>query len=315
VGIGTTAGPARPLEVSTTGIWPARFTSSNTGGTAIEISNTTSRIWENAVGGSGSVVGNGSYYIWDQTAGSARFVITPLGYVGLGARANQASVALDVSATANNATARLADDSVGGTLRTGLRLDRPLNTERWFFGMNPSNNDITLVRNGDTANPVFNVDDATGSVTINNNFVVDASGTPSFPAGGLSCSGAAVVGVTAGTHTGDPTGPGGEQGYRAANALCNAFSAGSHVCSSEEVLSSIACNRIGSFPASGTDAWVSGGAPGFSNPMANDCNGFQTATSATGSYGRRWSFANAAAGYGAGYAASCSQSLRILCCK
>jgi len=123
------------------------------------------------------------------------------------------------------------------------------------------------------------------------------------------CFGPVYVGQTAATYTGNLNGAA-NVGYDDANALCAAAFAGSHICTTQEILETIKCNRA-SLPTSG-QAWVSNGPPGYT-ARANDCTGW-TSTSPSGGatvYGAIWAFD---ANGGVGWVTTCNMSLKFACC-
>ncbi len=83
---------------------------------------------------------------------------------------------------------------------------------------------------------------------------------------GGSAALAQYVGVTATTS-------GNAGGYNAANALCAAAYAGSHVCTAEEMSYS---NRVNPTGVSGVTAWIVEQAPGYTS-NSNDCQGLTSA--------------------------------------
>lgn len=117
------------------------------------------------------------------------------------------------------------------------------------------------------------------------------------------CVGATYVAFSAVVPNGDR----GATGYRGADALCNAASAGSHVCRVEEVLESIRCGVT----LPGASGWINGGPPGYT-AEAKDCNGWKSSQATD--YGRVWTFNNTSGG--AGSMTSCSTGvLPYACCK
>lgn len=119
------------------------------------------------------------------------------------------------------------------------------------------------------------------------------------------CFGPVYVGQTVATYNGA------RGGYTSANALCAASIAGSHVCTTGEILETIKCNQP-SLPTT-DQAWISNGPPGYT-ARANDCTGW-TSTSPSGSttvYGAIWAFD---ASGGVGWVTTCNQSLKFACCK
>jgi len=96
-------------------------------------------------------------------------------------------------------------------------------------------------------------------------------------------------------------------GYSSANALCNATLAGTHVCTSEEILNTI--NSGGSLPPS-TTLWINSGPPGYT-VNANDCIGWTNSDSS--SYSTIW--VKLATGDGFGALEHCNNTRRYACCQ
>jgi len=120
---------------------------------------------------------------------------------------------------------------------------------------------------------------------------------------GAGCFGATYAGVTSSIASVALA-----NGYKSADALCNAAVAGSHVCRVEEVLESIRC---GVALPNGTNAWVNGGPPGYTS-YSDDCAGWTNNTAAH--QGRFWQFSSSSGGVGT--MTVCSEtSLPYACCK
>ena len=102
---------------------------------------------------------------------------------------------------------------------------------------------------------------------------------------------------------------GSQSGYSGANALCAAVLAGTHVCTTGEIMNTINSGSSAAIPT-GTTLWISNGPPGYT-ANANDCIGW---TSATGSnYGAVW--IKLASGDGFGSLNSCSTARSFACCQ
>jgi hypothetical protein len=125
-----------------------------------------------------------------------------------------------------------------------------------------------------------------------------------------ACLGGTFVGLSTATSNGNAG------SYYAANTVCNAQYAGSHVCRAEEVLESISCGATGdpikNVANNGLSGWVIGGPPGF-NASANDCIGWTSALNSATIKGRIWTF-NAATG-GTGWLSFCDSARPFACCK
>ncbi len=114
------------------------------------------------------------------------------------------------------------------------------------------------------------------------------------------------VGVTAAAYNGTS---GSHPGYNYANSLCAAAFAGSHVCTTYEMLNTI--NASSTMPT--VDVWVHAGPPGYT-ALANDCDGRRSASSAA--YGTYWQMSDS--GYapeGRGLLMTCNNSLQYACCQ
>ena len=103
-------------------------------------------------------------------------------------------------------------------------------------------------------------------------------------------------------------------GYKGANDACHNALAGTHVCSSEEILRTVQCAPA-SLPGSISPLveeryWINVGAPGLPSPAVNDCEGWQSATS--GSYGGVWVFTGSNGGKG--MAVTCTFKTQFACC-
>lgn len=167
------------------------------------------------------------------------------------------------------------------------------------------------------------------NLTVNSVLTL-GSGAPEFPratsgvrVGGdvtaSGCFGPTAVGATTATYDGNLVNA---DGYREVDALCRAAFAGSHQCTTDEVMSSIHCGAVWS-DANRTTlqagipqeqfVWISNGAPSLPTPT-NDCYGW-TQTGVIGdeqSQGVTWYFDGSG---GAGYARACNESYRVLCCR
>jgi hypothetical protein len=153
--------------------------------------------------------------------------------------------------------------------------------------------------NGTCQNASNRVDPSDITPGINGQVLTTVSGAAAWAAAGAG--GVTWSGFTALTYNGART------NYAAANGLCNSNFSGSHVCTSEEILSMIKSGVT--LPADSTKAWVNSGPPGYTAAQANDCAGWTTADSA--SFGRYWLFsANSS-----GWLANCSSTYKFACCK
>jgi len=100
-----------------------------------------------------------------------------------------------------------------------------------------------------------------------------------------------------------------QSGYSGANALCAATLAGTHVCTTEEILYSINNGSGSSIPV-GTTLWVSNGPPAYT-ANANDCIGWTSSTA--GNYGTVW--IKLSSGDGFGSLNSCATARSYACCQ
>lgn len=124
-----------------------------------------------------------------------------------------------------------------------------------------------------------------------------------------AASGGSIAGYlyrfTSSTYTGSIA-YGSDTGYKAANAICAADAAGTHICTPDEILMTI--KEKGT--TSTATAWIANGPPGYT-ANANDCVGM---TANTVTYlGAFWSFDNTTGG--AGYLVNCSNVKPLACCK
>ena len=119
--------------------------------------------------------------------------------------------------------------------------------------------------------------------------------------------GGILVGTTTVSYAGSITSTPSYVGYDAAHRICNSNYTGSHFCTPDEVINTIATQSISNF--AGT-AWIANGPPGYL-ASANDCLGY-TATSAS-VLGAFWEFSSS--GGGKGWLVNCSQSKPIACCR
>jgi len=100
-------------------------------------------------------------------------------------------------------------------------------------------------------------------------------------------------------------------GYKAAREICNDEFPGSHVCRTDEILSTIDLKDITTLFTNGTTAWILEGAPGYTS-NSNDCNGL-TNNSNSDYYGAFWEFSVSEGGKG--WLAPCSVTKPMACCK
>ena len=147
--------------------------------------------------------------------------------------------------------------------------------------------------------------DTTGGGTVTN--VYNTTTTTTVGGTGSSATFVGTTPVT--TYTGQFT-LSSYTGYAAANAICSAAYATSHMCTADEVLGTIANKNISTVFSGIPDAWISQGPPGFTAD-SNDCRGWTSANLAH--LGAWWHF-DAASG-GIGYLTSCSTVKPIACCK
>jgi len=267
-----------------------------------------------------------------QTAGIERLsIMNADGNVGIGTTSPDKN--LVIRGTTGGVIARLNDEkSGGGRLYTGVSLARS-SAEKWFVGMNDTD-DKLLLRRTESSNDV--VIDTAGNVGIGSETPaqkLDVNGTAQvtglkMPTGAVNnyvmttdaagvgtwrsilfadaCTGGKFDHLTALTYDGAQT------SYD--NVNTNICSGGQHVCTPDEILRSVYCTS--SMPLPGTlvspiSAWVANGPPGFTSPASNDCTGW-TSKAAT-SYGAFWEFTGA--GGGRGFATSCIIKLPFACCK
>lgn len=119
------------------------------------------------------------------------------------------------------------------------------------------------------------------------------------------------VGVTSTQYTGIISN-GTNTGYIAANDICDAEFAGSHMCQAGEVINSLADGpAFAKFALPNNVAgWTSEGAPGFTS-NSNDCGGWRSESSDF--LGAWWEFEEVEGGQG--YLTACTSTLPIACCS
>lgn len=157
-----------------------------------------------------------------------------------------------------------------------------------------------------------------GSLSSDNSHIT-SDGSGNLTANTFIGSGSGLTGVHTSLYAGltgsmynGSFASGSDIGYQAANDLCNIAWSGSHMCSTAEILNTIAVN-LSLLPASGT-AWIANGPPGYL-ANANDCIGHTS--SAASDIGSFWNFAQISSKTtgGAGWLIACSNSKYIACCK
>jgi hypothetical protein len=126
---------------------------------------------------------------------------------------------------------------------------------------------------------------------------------------GLTNVRTAFVGLTTATTNGNIA-YSGSKGYEAANKICDNEIEGSHMCQTDEILTTIAYKDYKSLFITGTNAWIAEGPPGFI-ASANDCEGWTTQTNTK--LGPFWDFDQN--GGGMGWLTNCAQTKPIACCK
>jgi hypothetical protein len=123
----------------------------------------------------------------------------------------------------------------------------------------------------------------------------------------------AVTGIV-GQFTGLTTSSydGSRGGYSAATALCNAQFAGSHICTSMEMINTY--NHNPTLLSAGTgQAWINNGAPAHSDTLSNDCKGWnfnQASQAGFGRFGSVWYFTGNQA-----LIQYCNVAIPFACCK
>ncbi len=115
------------------------------------------------------------------------------------------------------------------------------------------------------------------------------------------------VGATTGTYDGNIT-SNGEVSYKAVNDVCNTDFTGSHICSTDEILGTIATIDTSSFTG---NMWIAEGPPGYT-ASANDCDAWTT--DGASDLAPFWNW-DANAGGGKGFLTPCTSTLKIACCR
>lgn len=124
----------------------------------------------------------------------------------------------------------------------------------------------------------------------------------------VGCAFATYAGLTGSAYNGALT-SGGYTGYVAANTLCSASFAGSHLCTTDEILESIRCGLKSTF-TNDTQGWVAEGPPGYTAD-ANDCVGWTSSSSSA--LGAFWIFNDARGGDG--WLINCASTKKLACCR
>lgn len=115
-----------------------------------------------------------------------------------------------------------------------------------------------------------------------------------------------IVGLTSTTYDGGLNGAA-TKGYAPADKLCNTAYAGSHICTSKEIINSYVVGAT-TLPAAGV-AWINSGAPGNVSPFVNDCKGWGNGANFP-YFGTVWNFTLKAAGI-----QQCNFKKSFACCK
>ena len=133
----------------------------------------------------------------------------------------------------------------------------------------------------------------------------DGSGVLSWTSAAAGGS-VSVLSLTATTFDGNFS-YGGDTGYAAGNAVCEAEYPGSHYCATNEVITVIYTGDISSW--AGT-AWIAEGPPGYT-ANSNDCNGWTS--NAPTNLGAFWEFNNTSGGMG--WLTNCASVKPVACCQ
>lgn len=130
---------------------------------------------------------------------------------------------------------------------------------------NLTNNAQVAINTQDPLTYALNVN---GDTNVTGNLTIGGGITVAGDKSGLT---AKYVGLTASVD-------GNFGGYSKAAESCDGSFPGSHVCTSQEVISSYERNLMGAVTGM---AWVNNGAPGYSKTLSNDCSGWSTNDIAT----------------------------------
>ena len=109
------------------------------------------------------------------------------------------------------------------------------------------------------------------------------------------------VGSTSSTYNGN------HGGYVAANGYCNAQYAGSHVCSTTEIINSYNVDPTGPIAGLSQSSWINNGPPGYIAYVANDCAGWQSNSNTV--FGYVWN-----GNTDASLVTPCNQTRTFACC-
>ncbi|MFH1668947.1 MAG: hypothetical protein ABIA62_03390 [Candidatus Woesearchaeota archaeon] len=150
------------------------------------------------------------------------------------------------------------------------------------------------------------------NVTAGNDICIDGGNCL-----GTLSAGATFVGKTSGYYDADFTSatPAGFEGYKAANYLCNASFTGAHICTTHEIVYTIANRDLTVISDWSMKAWIAVGPSKYSGigvKFVNDCHGFTDDGSAGNAFGNWWYF-NQTTG-GVGETGTCDSALQIACC-
>lgn len=125
----------------------------------------------------------------------------------------------------------------------------------------------------------------------------------------LNAGSGKYVGKTTSSYSGTIT-SGSYVGYQAVNDICAAQYTDSHICSTDEILLTIATENFSAYTSHG-DVWIAEGPPGYT-ASSNDCDAW-TASDAD-NLGPFWDW-DFNAGGGRGRLTPCTSTLPLACCK
>lgn len=141
-------------------------------------------------------------------------------------------------------------------------------------------------------------------VNVQGNLTVTGTINGSYPN-----QGAKFVGTTVATTNGNFA-SGGKIGYEAATVICNAEFAGSHLCTSDNIMNTIAYDNASVFGAA-LQGWIGNGPPGYTS-NSNDCLGWTSASGAS-HYGAFWVYD--VTGGGKAWLSPCNSVKPLSCCE
>ncbi|TAL20663.1 hypothetical protein EPN90_00315 [Patescibacteria group bacterium] len=279
--------------------------------------------WQPPGGGGGGITGTGiqNYVARFSNASTLTTGLLFDNGINVGLRTGTPGYALDIRDPGETAIVRVASDNAAKKW-TGIRLDRTGLSEKWFLGMNDSDDSFRIRRSGTNDDLVINAGlvsmpaiqvtggTADGFVLISDNVGVGRWQSPACFGGKFVGFANSIGGIkTSGNQGGYFTGISNNLPTGGMIGFCQSTFPQTHICTTEEVFRTIACSP-NLMPTNGTAAWVSSGPPGYTSPASNDCVGWTS--SANTDYGTFWKFNPNG---GSSFATGCDQAFYVACCQ